>query len=212
MLLFSHVSACLYYFITIIENKDNNWIIDNQDIIGNKNHYIVSFYWAISTICTVGFGDIHSVTIVEKWFNIIWIIIGVGFYSYIIGTLSSLMNNQESKKSIITARFSFLHEYAQEKNLSKDLLEKITNNLEFLEESNLFMDYQNPSSFMNDLSLNLTFELAKSVYTTMIEKILFFQENDLNFIAKLFPFITWRKFKTGENIYKVLLFFKINFI
>ena len=107
------------------------------------------------------------------------------------------------RKAIITARFSFLHEYAQEKNLSKDLLEKITNNLEFLEESNLFMDYQNPTSFMNDLSLDLTFKLAKSVYSKMIEKILFFQENDLNFISKLIPFITWRKFKKGENIYRV---------
>ena len=37
----------------------------------------------------------------------------------------------------------------------------------------------------------------------MIEKILFFQENDLNFISKLIPYITWRKFKKGENIYKV---------
>lgn len=83
------------------------------------------------------------------------------------------------------------------------MLEKITNNLEFLEESNLFMDYQNPNSFMNDLSLDLTFKLARSVYSKMIEKILFFQENDLNFISKLIPYITWRKFKKGENIYKV---------
>jgi hypothetical protein len=45
----------------------------------------------------VGFGDINSVTIFEKWFNIVWIIIGVAFYSYIIGTLSALMNDQESK-------------------------------------------------------------------------------------------------------------------
>ena len=51
------------------------------------------------------------------------------------------------------------------------MLEKITNNLEFLEESNLFMDYQNPNSFMNDLSLDLTFKLARSVYSKMIEKI-----------------------------------------
>ena len=36
-------------------------------------------------------------TIMEKWFNIIWIIIGVAFYSYIIVTLSALMNDQESK-------------------------------------------------------------------------------------------------------------------
>lgn len=57
----------------------------------------MSFYWAISTICTVGFGDINSVTLSEKWFNIVWIIIGVAFHSYVVGTLSSLMNDQESK-------------------------------------------------------------------------------------------------------------------
>lgn len=40
MLLFSHVFACLYYYITLIESTDNNWLVDNSDYIGSNNHYL----------------------------------------------------------------------------------------------------------------------------------------------------------------------------
>ncbi len=53
--------------------------------------YTLSLYWAISTICTVGFGDVVPVNNMEKILNIIWITIGVGFYSYTIGTLSNIL-------------------------------------------------------------------------------------------------------------------------
>ena len=42
MILFSHVFACLYYYITVIENTDNNWLIDNMEYIGKNNHYLGS--------------------------------------------------------------------------------------------------------------------------------------------------------------------------
>ena len=61
--------------------------------------YFLSFYWAISTICTVGFGDVVPITLIEKVFNLIWIMVGVAFYSYTVGTLSTMMNNLNKKKS-----------------------------------------------------------------------------------------------------------------
>lgn len=71
-------------------------------------NYILSFYWAITTICTVGFGDIYPVNFIEKIFNIIWIMVGVAFYSYTVGTLTTILNNLNKKKSTISSRFAFL--------------------------------------------------------------------------------------------------------
>ena len=71
--------------------------------------------------------------IIEKIFNIIWICVGVAFYSYTIGTLSSILNYSNKQKSIISSQFSFINEFSKEKNIDKKLLEKITINLEYID-------------------------------------------------------------------------------
>lgn len=78
----------------------------------NLNLYITSVYWVVSTLTTVGFGDIHAYNdgnilfsklfvttnnIAERGITIFWIIIGVGFYSLNIGTMTSLLANTDSK-------------------------------------------------------------------------------------------------------------------
>lgn len=103
IIILTHITCCLWYFLVKIEDSEN-WFSNLPFVTwGNLDKYIVSFYWAISTICTVGFGDIYAVTSVEKVFNIIWICVGVAFYSYTIGTLSSILNYTNKKKSLISS-------------------------------------------------------------------------------------------------------------
>jgi len=56
-------------------------------------------YRAIQTLTTVGYGDVHAVTTLEKVMSLIWMIFGVGFYSFTIGNLSSIINSINAKAS-----------------------------------------------------------------------------------------------------------------
>lgn len=99
IIVLTHVSCCLFYLLVQFENG-GSWI-DNV-IFQNDSPldlYITSFYWAITTICTVGYGDVHSVTDIERVFNILWICIGVAFYSYTVGTLTNIISANNLKKS-----------------------------------------------------------------------------------------------------------------
>lgn len=49
------------------------------------------------TLTTVGYGDIHAVSMAEKLTSIIWMMIGVGFYSFTIGNLASIFNSIDVK-------------------------------------------------------------------------------------------------------------------
>lgn len=62
----------------------------------------------------MGFGDVYSVNFLEKIFNLIWIMVGVAFYSYTVGTLTTILNNMNKKKSDISSRFAFLREIDKE--------------------------------------------------------------------------------------------------
>lgn len=84
MLLLTHLTGCSWFYLSTLENK--NWYSKYEiNEYNTISKYILSLYWAISTICTVGFGDIVPVNNIEKIFNMIWLTIGVAFYSYSIG-------------------------------------------------------------------------------------------------------------------------------
>ena len=49
----------------------------------------------------MGYGDIASDTEFEKIVAIVWMMFGVGFYSFTIGSLTSLMSSIDSKEKIM---------------------------------------------------------------------------------------------------------------
>jgi hypothetical protein len=77
---------------------------EGSDISGWKevNFYLISVYWTVTTITTVGYGDISGTNNVERMFAAVTMIGGVIAFSFATGTLSSLLanfDNQNAKQS-----------------------------------------------------------------------------------------------------------------
>ena len=49
--------------------------------------YVTSLYWAVTTLTTVGYGDIHAISTGEKMFSLLTIIIGSVLYATVFGEL-----------------------------------------------------------------------------------------------------------------------------
>jgi hyperpolarization activated cyclic nucleotide-gated potassium channel 1 len=84
--------------------------------------YLISIYWAVATISTVGFGDIHAYNertiinnnIVEMILSIFWMIFGVGFYSFTVSSLSALLGTLDTKSSHLQNKITFMDEFCAE--------------------------------------------------------------------------------------------------
>lgn len=76
--------------------------------MSDEDLYVTSFYFTITTITTVGFGDVSPGTSLEKLFGIIVMCGGVIGFSFATGSLSSLMNNLDSASAAFKARLSML--------------------------------------------------------------------------------------------------------
>ena len=61
--------------------------------------YTISFYWTITTITTVGYGDISGTNGFEKVFCSIVMIIGVISFSLANGSLASIIQNYDSSNA-----------------------------------------------------------------------------------------------------------------
>ena len=92
-LFFSHLVTCLWLlFAKLYDESADTWIV-RKGIKDRSNtfQYLMGFYWTAQTVTTVGFGDIPAVTELEIALALIWMILGVGFYSYVIGNFSSMI-------------------------------------------------------------------------------------------------------------------------
>jgi len=54
-------------------------------------------YWAIQTLTTVGYGDFGAYNTLEIAITCIWMFLGVAFYSFVVGSLTSAITAQGSQ-------------------------------------------------------------------------------------------------------------------
>ena len=72
-IIYSHILACIFVFLSYLDNP--SWITNQNLINSSKGEiYIASFYYVFATVFTVGYGDIVSVNIYERVFNLILLI------------------------------------------------------------------------------------------------------------------------------------------
>jgi hypothetical protein len=79
--------------------------------------YFQSFYWAFQTVTTVGYGDFSISTPSEYIWALIWMIVGVNFYSFTIGNVSSIIASMDNKAALLNSKLNTLNEYALKYNL-----------------------------------------------------------------------------------------------
>lgn len=100
---FVHLMACFWFLVAKFDDFNlDTWVVRKGYIDApHETQYLAAVYWAFQTLTTVGFGDISAKTVYEKCIALGWMIFGVGFYSFTIGNLSSIIASIDTKAAIL---------------------------------------------------------------------------------------------------------------
>ena len=93
-----HILTCLWIIVASLQDDEflGTWIAANEfQKEPDEVLYAVSFYWCISTITTVGYGDISGTTTMERIFCAIIMLVGVISFSFANGALASIISNSD---------------------------------------------------------------------------------------------------------------------
>ena len=90
-----HCAACLYYLLADrYPNGGKTWIgllSPNFREMSLGFRYISAMYWSMTTMTTVGYGDLHAVNTVEMVFIIFYMLFNLGLTAYLIGNMTNLV-------------------------------------------------------------------------------------------------------------------------
>ncbi|KAG6711354.1 hypothetical protein I3842_05G049000 [Carya illinoinensis] len=90
-----HCAGCLYYLLADrYPHQGRTWLgASNPNFreTGLSVRYISAMYWSITTMTTVGYGDLHAVNTAEMIFIIFFMLFNLGLTAYIIGNMTNLV-------------------------------------------------------------------------------------------------------------------------
>jgi voltage-gated potassium channel Kch len=76
--------------------------------------YLYAYYWAVTTLTTVGYGDISGGTTSERILCMVWMMVGVAFYSFTVGSIASVISSMDAKSKTVESILQEMNVYAKE--------------------------------------------------------------------------------------------------
>ena len=198
-----HIMSCFWYFSAKLEGfHPDTWVVRGGHVDKDTTTlYFLCVYWAFTTLTTVGYGDISAGTNLEIVFAIIWMSFGLCFFSFTIGSLSSMLSSIDTKETVLTNKLAFIDEFAKEAHLEKELKMRLRHALKYSTEKSGFswLDKQN---IFNELPRQLKYEVAIIMHQGAAKKIPFFIQKEPVFVSAVVPFLQNLFVEENEFIYK----------
>jgi hypothetical protein len=170
ILLLIHWLACFWFYSAFAaEFPPDSWVaragIQGADAV---SQYVRSLYWTITTMTTVGYGDITPGRTAEYILSGFIMLMGASLYAFIIGSIASLLNSIHAAKNRHWDRIESVTEFLREHRAPAALNEEVRNYYEHVWERHRGVDR---NQMLDDLPppLRLSSELLRDALLTSLE-------------------------------------------
>lgn len=168
VVIFAHFVACIWI---VIGNLEPAGATLAQVSI---NHYVQSYYWTITTLTTIGFGDLSpdKTQTMQLIFVVIIELIGAAIYGFIIGNIANLIANIDVAKSQHKEKVDKMNAFLKYHTVPENLSMKVNDYYSYLWESRRGYEEKH---VINDLPHSLKSAVSIQINKEMIEKVPIFK-------------------------------------
>eukprot|EP01052_Picozoa_sp_SAG31_P014893 SAG31_NODE_941_length_10868_cov_9.232241_2_plen_701_part_00 len=184
----AHLLACLFWIWPRLFYDPGvvTWRVkahlDDVDAFGNMvtphyTQYTISLYWAITTMTTIGYGDITPVQEAEVIFTIFAMLIGVSFFALLVTQINELnrvaggeIHHYEEVKNDLVS-------YMKDHTVDSVLIRRIVEYLNFRASSHAAHSFNDQDPRLEALSGPLRKELRVTLFEPIVKKLKMFGWN-----------------------------------
>lgn len=174
----------IFWIILIAHFVACGWILLEGVGLDPKEdlQYLKAYYWTITTLTTIGYGDITPSGKNQILYTIFVEIIGAGLYGFIIGNIANLIANIDVARSQHRSKLEKINTFMQYRNIPHKLQKRVDDYYNYLWESRRGYD---ESSVLKDLPRSLKTSVSIFLNKEMIEKVPLFQSADEALIREI---------------------------
>ena len=201
VLLIAHYAACIMVAIAGGDEKGwrhNSWVAeyfnngrrlsseDDDDLSDDFFHhqtmrglpttsklYVVAMYWAMTTLTTIGFGDVVPVTQGEMVWTMIVQFIGSCTLGYVMGGITQVFTREDKSTQLIKSKILTINSYMRHRRLPHELKLLIRRHYTYMWKNSSVFDEQ---KILEELPTNIRSRVVMALNRPVLDKIRFLSD------------------------------------
>lgn len=166
----THIFACVWYMVGHDSSQDDNWIHGLPAGLTPTSAweaYLSAFYFTLTTMTTVGYGDITVANYKEICFVLVLLLLASIVFSYLMGTLVGLLDDFQSGNNALAKKKLMLSQYLTYRSVPDRLWQRLRSHLLLVWEANGDLE-----AFEQELKKSLTPVLRRELCHHVYGKLL----------------------------------------
>ena len=218
MMFFAHTLGCFWFGAAIVAQTPlfggsedtptwftEYWILhaqfhaDEGEVPTTSQYYQWSLYWALTTLTTVGYGDIVPRNDVERWYASVGVLLGGFVFGLMLSNVGVLVASLDRQAAIIEAKIDSVKEYAFTRELPAELSGRLKRHFKYYYTRKTAFDEQ---TLLAECPQQLRTEVECFVMRNTLGRVPLMERLDPDFRSDIFPHIKPVTFASGETIFQ----------
>ena len=209
----SHIMGCFWFGVGVLslsmqlergvhEEEAETWYgrYGLNEHTTTAEMYVASMYWAMTTLTTIGYGDIIPTNDAERLYAVFAQLVSALVFGAIISNIGVLLAQLDRQASMVEEKLDSVKEYIEMRKLSKTLGDRLKKHFKFYYAQQPTFDEH---SLLAECPPALRLEVTKYVLQGTLGRLkLFTDALDPEFQGEIFPFIKPISYQQGEVIYR----------
>mmetsp|Transcript_62148 Transcript_62148/g.196579 ORF Transcript_62148/g.196579 Transcript_62148/m.196579 type:complete len:846 (-) Transcript_62148:44-2581(-) len=214
--LFGHWGACGLFYVGVayqtkgVDGELRSWVHEGRSMIlldgglkiedvGVWDYYEMSYYFAITTVTTTGYGDLSPITTPERRYIVILQIIGAVVYAVVFGNVAVLISSFDASYQRYRDRMDLMNEFGDSNALPSDLRERMRGYVSYVWNINHGIEARD---MLQELPYHLQVDIYMELYADMIMAVPMFMDAEEGIIKSLVMRLVMQVVFKGDVIVK----------